>query len=101
MNTPLTRCVQVNGRNARLQVERTVWDALDEICAREGVGFCDVLSCAQSRHPDWSLARGVRAYVVDYFRAAVIADDPACRGDGDADSNLRGRRNAWPPVLPD
>ncbi|MBI1777271.1 MAG: ribbon-helix-helix domain-containing protein [Proteobacteria bacterium] len=68
----MRRNVWVTGRRTSVSLETAVWDALVEICEREGHGMDALCSMVDQRRQRASLASSLRIFVLGYFRA--IAD---------------------------
>jgi predicted DNA-binding ribbon-helix-helix protein len=79
-----SRTVVVDGQPCHLRVEPSYWEALDEICGREGLSIEELCSDLQRRLSDVpgvgearvdtdrvSLANAVRVFSVGYFRQAA------------------------------
>ncbi|HYG87992.1 MAG TPA: ribbon-helix-helix domain-containing protein [Azospirillum sp.] len=68
-----TRTISVAGRQARLRLEKMVWDGLEEVSRREGrpvPNLCSELDTM--RASGTPLATAIRILVLNYFREAVI-----------------------------
>ncbi|MCZ6448149.1 MAG: ribbon-helix-helix domain-containing protein [Alphaproteobacteria bacterium] len=80
--TLVNRNVTIEGRRTSLRLEPTMWDAFDEICHRETITrnqLCETIY--QFKHAS-TLTAGVRAFVVNYYRAAATEDGHASMGHG-------------------
>lgn len=66
-----SRNVTVDGHRTSLRLEQDVWDALEEICAREGVNTHELCTRIELRRTGSSRTAAVRAFVLSYFRAAA------------------------------
>ena len=51
-----------------------MWDALTEICAREGRSLHDICTEVDRRRNQSGLTAGVRVYILNYFRAAATEE---------------------------
>jgi predicted DNA-binding ribbon-helix-helix protein len=51
-----------------------MWDALTEICAREGRSLHDICTEIDRRRNQSGLTAGVRVYILNYFRAAATEE---------------------------
>lgn len=67
----ISRNVTVNGHRTSLRLEHDVWDALEEVCAREGMNMHEVCTMIDARRTGSSRTAAVRAFVLGYFRAAA------------------------------
>lgn len=59
-----------------------MWDALDEICEREGLSLNELCSGIAGRRSASSVTAAVRVFVMSYFRAAATEDGHARTGHG-------------------
>lgn len=68
----VSRNVVVSGRRTSMRLEPVLWDALREICDREGKPMSELCSAVEQGKPSYAtLTSSVRAFIVDYFRAAA------------------------------
>ncbi len=51
-----------------------MWDALTEICAREGRSLHDICTEIDRQRSQSGLTAGVRVYILNYFRAAATEE---------------------------
>jgi len=77
---PAERTLSADGGAVTIRLERTVWDAFDDICQREGVGSDELLAGIGRRAGNDSLAAKIDDYVTRYFKDALDRDPPARRG---------------------
>ncbi|SDF90920.1 Predicted DNA-binding protein, contains Ribbon-helix-helix (RHH) domain [Limimonas halophila] len=82
MSTLKSRNVLLDGRRTSLRLERAVWDALDEICQREGMNLNQVCTHVERQRAERSLAAGIRVFVLHYFREAATEAGHAAAGHG-------------------
>jgi len=54
-----------------------MWDALHEICAREGRSVHEICSDIDQQRSSSGLTAGVRVYIVNYFREAATEEGHA------------------------
>ena len=54
-----------------------MWDALGEICAREGRSLHDLCAEIDRQRGQSALTAGVRVYILNYFRAAATEEGHA------------------------
>lgn len=66
-----SRNVTIRGHRTSLRLEGDVWNALEEICARESMSIHDVCALVEERRVGSSRTAAVRAYVLTYFRSAA------------------------------
>jgi predicted DNA-binding ribbon-helix-helix protein len=54
-----------------MRLEPEIWDALREICLREGIELRDLIQRVEPRPGDGGRTSAVRVYVLQYFRNAA------------------------------
>lgn len=69
-STLVNRNVTVNGHRTSMRLEPSMWDALDEICRREGATIHKLCSMVDSIRAQSSLTAAMRVFILTYFRAA-------------------------------
>lgn len=67
----MSRNVTVSGHRTSLRLEQDVWDALDEICDREGISVHNLCTLIEQRRAHSSRTAAVRAFILGYFREAA------------------------------
>ncbi|MFC1674159.1 ribbon-helix-helix domain-containing protein [Pseudomonadota bacterium] len=67
----LSRNVTVDGHRTSLRLEQDVWDAVEEICAREDLSVHDLCTLIERRRTGSSRTAAVRAFILGYFREAA------------------------------
>ena len=72
-STLVNRNVTVNGHRTSMRLEPSMWDALDEICRREGATIHKLCSMVDSIRAQSSLTAAMRVFILTYFRAAENA----------------------------
>ncbi len=94
-STLVTRNVRIGRRRTSLRLEPTLWDALDEICQREGMTRHELCTIVDRRKRTSTLTAAVRVYIVGYYRAAATehghADALRAPGRGGRDLYRRER----------
>ena len=63
--------VTINGHRTSIRLEQTIWDALDEICQREGLTVHQLCALIEDHRQGSSRTSAVRTFVVSYLRALV------------------------------
>ncbi len=71
----ITRNVVVNGKRTTIRLEMAVWDAFDEMCAREGLSRHELCTRIENARRGANRAQAVRATVVNYYRVVGSNDD--------------------------
>lgn len=64
-----------------------MWEAFDEICAREGMSAHQLCTMIEGIRNDSSRTAAVRAYAVNYFRSAATDDGHLRAGHGKIPEN--------------
>ncbi|MDF2095876.1 ribbon-helix-helix domain-containing protein [Aquibaculum arenosum] len=75
------RNIRVQERRTSLRLESPMWDALEEVCLREGVGMDRLISCIRATS-EGNLASAVRTFLVTYYRAAATEQGHKAAGHG-------------------
>jgi predicted DNA-binding ribbon-helix-helix protein len=65
-----------------MRLEPEMWDALFEICRREGLSPHDICTTVEARRRASSLTAALRVFVMDYFRTASTEDGHNQAGHG-------------------
>jgi len=81
-STLVQRNIALGAHRTTVRLEPAMWDALDEICQREGVSLNELCSRIADRRSASSLTATVRVFVMSYFRAAATEDGHARTGHG-------------------
>jgi len=87
MSTLKSRNIILDDRRTSLRLEHAVWDAIDEICLREGMTIHQLCAHVErhtgERHAgERSLSAGIRVFVLRYFREAATEDGHLAAGHG-------------------
>ena len=92
-----SRNVTVDGHRTSLRLEQDVWDALEEICSREGLNAHELCTHIELRRTGSSRTAAVRAFVLSYFREAASDTGHVRAGHGvmgQAGGQKKGRPSA-------
>jgi len=81
-STLVNRNVTVAGHRTSMRLEPSMWDALEEICRREGKTIHEVCSDVDFQRYESALTAALRAFIVLYFRVAAMEDGHAKAGHG-------------------
>ena len=76
--------VTVGNLRTSLRLEPEIWEALDELCAREGITIRQLCTLIDDYRRGNSRTSAVRAFAVTYFRMAAA--------DGDGTGTVRRRQ---------
>ena len=71
----------LNGRTS-MRLEPEVWDALREICLREGIELRDLIQRVEETTDEGGRTSAVRVHVLQYFRAAATEAGHRAAGHG-------------------
>ncbi|MGH6914803.1 MAG: ribbon-helix-helix domain-containing protein [Kiloniellales bacterium] len=72
----------VADRRTSLRLEPAMWEALGEICQREGLTLHQLCTQVDRRRQSSSLTAAIRVFIVSYFRAAATEEGHAGTGHG-------------------
>ena len=67
-----------------MRLEPEVWDALREVCLREGIELRDLIRTVERTATPGGRTSAVRVYVLDYFRKAATEDGHERAGHGNS-----------------
>ncbi len=73
--------IAARGRSS-MRLEPEIWDALQEICKREGVALGDLVQRVEGQGGEGGRTSAVRIYAFEYFRAAATDAGHAAAGHG-------------------
>jgi predicted DNA-binding ribbon-helix-helix protein len=85
----VNRNVTANRGRTSMRLEPELWDALDEICAREHISLGEVVRRVELRGHQGGRTSAVRVYLLEYFRGA--ANDAGHRAIGHGEAAGAGR----------
>ncbi|MEO3427227.1 ribbon-helix-helix domain-containing protein [Pelagibius sp. CAU 1746] len=74
MSTLISRNVTLADRRTSIRLEPEMWDALTEICAREGRSLHDICAQVDKERDQSGLTAGVRVFILRYFREAATEE---------------------------
>ncbi len=74
--------VRVKGRRTSVRLERDLWDALSDICAREEVSLDQICAHVADTNGDRGFTSSLRVFIINYYRGRdrPVAT-PAARGE--------------------
>jgi predicted DNA-binding ribbon-helix-helix protein len=78
----VNRNVMAGGGRTSMRLEPELWDALTEICRREGRDIHDLIRGVDSARAQGGRTSAVRVFVLQYFRAAATEAGHAAAGHG-------------------
>lgn len=80
-----SRNVTISGRRTSLKLEPDMWEALEEVCTREGRTLHEVCTMIARRHAGGNLTAAVRVFILAYFRAAATEEGHRRAGHGEGE----------------
>ena len=89
-STLICRNVTVSGRRTSVRLEQVMWDALHELCRREGKTAHAICSAINRERRESSLTAALRDYIMSYFRAAATEDGHLRAGHGRVQTPFTG-----------
>jgi|SRR5579883_2915053 predicted DNA-binding ribbon-helix-helix protein len=81
-STLVNRNVTVAGRRTSIRLEPAMWEALQQICLREGKTIHDLVTEIDHARVESSLTAAIRVYLLRYFRAAATDEGHRLAGHG-------------------
>ncbi|ACJ00447.1 ribbon-helix-helix domain-containing protein [Rhodospirillum centenum] len=97
----IIRNVTVLGQRTSVRLEPEMWDALLDVCRREGRSVHEVCSrIAQAKPPAASLTAAIRVFLLSYFRRAATEQGHARAGHGDGRAGVMERTFPGTPATP-
>ena len=67
----ISRNITIAGRRTSVRLEPAMWEALHDICLREGLTVNEMCSRVAERRHGTSLTAALRVSILTYFRAAT------------------------------
>lgn len=67
----VNRNITAGSGRTSMRLEPEIWDALRDICLREGVELRDLIQRIEPSSGEGGRTSAVRVYVLEYFRAAA------------------------------
>jgi predicted DNA-binding ribbon-helix-helix protein len=74
LSTLISRNISLADRRTSIRLEPEMWDALHEICAREGRSVHEICTEIDRQRNQSGLTAGVRVYILTYFREAATEE---------------------------
>lgn len=93
-STLICRNVTVSGHRTSVRLEWAMWDALHELCRREGKTAHAICSMVNRERQESSLTAALRDYIMSYFRAAATEDGHLRAGHGRVQTAFTGEAHA-------
>lgn len=96
----VNRNVTANRGRTSMRLEPELWDALDEICARERMSLGEVVRRIEQRGHKGGRTSAVRVHVLEYFRRAANESGHRAAGHGEAPARTKPSGDDAPPAPP-
>lgn len=81
-STLINRNVTVGGRRTSMRLEPPMWDALQQVCSREGKPLNRLVTDIERQRVESSLTAAIRVYLLQYFTAAATDEGHRLAGHG-------------------
>lgn len=81
-STLINRNVTVGGRRTSIRLEPSMWDALQQVCSREGTPLNRLVTDIERQRVESSLTAAIRVYLLQYFSAAATDEGHRLAGHG-------------------
>src|SRR5579871_6407087 len=81
-STLVNRNVTVAGRRTSIRLEPAMWEALHQLCRREGKSLNEVATEIDRQRVASSLTAAIRVHLLAYFRAAATDEGHRLAGHG-------------------
>ena len=85
-STLQSRNVVVRGRRTSLRLEPPMWEALEEIARREGLGIAELCTLVDRQRRESTLTAAIRVFILHYFRQAATEPGHGEAGHGRLDA---------------
>ena len=91
----ISRNVTIRGSRTSLRMEKTIWDAVGEVCQRENLNIHDLCTLIDTNRHITNRTAAIRAFIVAYYRNAATEDGHrrAGHGNGTEENLLNVLRN--------
>jgi predicted DNA-binding ribbon-helix-helix protein len=84
------RNVTVAGRRTSIRLEPSMWEALQQICGREGATINEVVTEIERTRTESTLTSAIRVFILRYFEAAATEGGHWRAGHGTIFARRRG-----------
>lgn len=81
-STLVNRNITVAGRRTSIRLEPAMWEALHQICAREGRSLNELATEINRERAQSSLTAAIRVFLLRYFTAAATDEGHRLAGHG-------------------
>ncbi len=73
----VSRNFRVNGRRTSIRLEHAMWQAFEDIAARENSPLRELCATIDAKRHGGNLTAAVRLFIIGYFRLAATKAEPA------------------------
>ena len=80
----INRNITAGAGRTSMRLEPEVWEALREVCLREGIELRELIRTVERTAPAGGRTSAVRVHVLEYFRAAATPEGHETAGHGNA-----------------
>ncbi len=94
-STLINRNVTVAGRRTSVRLEQAMWDALEEMCRREGKVMNRLITEIEQNRQESSLTAAIRVTIMLYFKTAATERGHVRAGHG----SLRKASQSYPRTI--
>ena len=74
LHAALSRNVRIDGRRTSVRLEASMWEALDDICDREGKTVNDICAIVARTQREGGFTSALRVYILIYYRNSAQHD---------------------------
>ncbi len=78
----VNRNIRSSTGRTSMRLEPEIWDAVQEICQREGIDRRELLARAQDASGPGSSTGALRVFILKYFQAAATEEGHSAAGHG-------------------
>ena len=93
-STLISRNFKLGSKRTSIRLEASMWDALAEVCRREGVSLGEQCKQIDAVRRESTLTAAIRVFLLSYFKAAATEEGHASAGHGTLGFARRGGERA-------
>lgn len=68
MSKLLSKNVRIEGHRTSVRLERDMWEALEDICERQGLGLNEMCTLVGRAHRSGGFTSSLRVFIMNYYR---------------------------------
>jgi len=76
----ISKNVTINDRRTSMRLEWAIWDAIDNICDKEGLTIHELITLIDQRRDKISRTSAVRTFIVTYLHTLATEKGPLRKG---------------------